>query len=631
MRIFPRVLAALALAIAPAGARAKEEIFRYVSDVQIQRDSSLEVAETIDVYVEHDLINHGIYRDFPTRYRGRNGIQMHVGFTFEGATIDGAPVHASTEPYGNGIRIKVGDPDRLVDIGKHEYVLHYRTTRQVGRFPGFDELYWNATGSGWIFRIDVAVARIRLPRPVRFGQRSVYTGPQGSTATNAEVVQEQPGEIVFRTTRALGPYEGLTVAAAFPKGVVAEPTARSRFEDMLRDYGPPAVGLAGLAGLLLFYYVAWQRAGRDPRRGTIVPIFSPPDGLTPAGMRYVTNMGADNRTFAAALVDMGVRGHIKLVEEDGGWLSSRKTRLERLTSDKPLPEEEEAALDQLCLAGESIMMEQKNHANFSSAKSSLGAILKVRYDNKLFKRNVGWAAAGLFLFGVVFWLACAAVVAATYGAVLWQVGVVAGSFAVAGLLWLAFHESTTGKCLLTLVGLAALVVAYSVGMPTFFEAIGSGWYLPLILPALAAPLVISAFWWIAAPTEEGRAVLDHIAGFKQYLSITERERLDRMTPVKPPPDTTEVFEKYLPYAIALGVENRWADRFQSVLAASAARGQQGFGWYSGSSSPWSNPTGFVDSVGSSLSSAVGSASTAPGSGGGGSSGGGGGGGGGGGW
>ena len=103
--------------------------------------------------------------------------------------------------------------------------------------------------------------------------------------------------------------------------------------------------------------------------------------------------------------------------------------------------------------------------------------------------------------------------------------------------------------------------------------------------------------WIDAPTREGRAVLDRIAGFKQYLSITERERLDRM---HPPQDTPELFERYLPYAIALGVENRWADRFAGVLAAAAAQGQQGFGWYAGSSSPWDNPDGFADSVGSSL-------------------------------
>ena len=137
---------------------------------------------------------------------------------------------------------------------------------------------------------------------------------------------------------------------------------------------------------------------------------------------------------------------------------------------------------------------------------------------------------------------------------------------------------------------------------------------------------------IDAPTKEGRAVLDRIAGFKQYLSITERERLDRMNL---PQDTPELFERYLPYAIALGVENRWADRFAGVLAAAAAQGSRGFGWYAGSSDPWSNPGRFADSVGSTLASTISSASTAPGgssgSGGGGSSGGGGGGGGGGGW
>jgi uncharacterized membrane protein len=250
----------------------------------------------------------------------------------------------------------------------------------------------------------------------------------------------------------------------------------------------------------------------------------------------------------------------------------------------------------------------------------------------LFKRNIGWAVAGLFLFIAVFWLACAAIVMANDGSSDWRVGTVVGILAVTSLLWLAFHESAVGKCLLSLLGFFAFSTAYVLGATVLKDALSSGWALPLILPALALPLMVSAFWWISAPTPDGRKVLDHIAGFKQYLSITEAERLDRMTA---PKDTPELFEKYLPYAIALGVENHWANRFAGVLAAAAAQGHQGFIWYSGSSSPWNNPTGFVDSVGSSLSSTISSASAAPGSGsgsgGGGSSGGGGGGGGGGGW
>lgn len=622
-----RGLAALLLLLAPAAAHADERILHYWSDIQIQKDASLEVAETIDVNVEHDRINHGIYRDFPTRYRGRNGTQFHVGLTFEGATLDGSPVKASVEPQGNGVRIKIGDPNSYVDLGQHEYVIRYRATREIGSFKDFDELYWNVTGNAWIFPIDDAQVRIRLPQPVKFGQRAVYTGPQGSTAANAEVTDEGPGDITFRTTQPLGPYEGLTVAASFPKGIVAQPSSGAMV-GALADYGPPALGLISLLGLCVFYFVAWQRAGRDPRAGTVVPLYSPPDDLSPAAMRYVAKMSADNRTFAAALVDMGVRGHVKLVEEDRGWLSGKHMRLERLAGEKPLPEEEEAALDCLCRPGEGIMMERKNHENFSSAQSALQEILKVRYEGKLFKRNYGWAVAGLFMFIAAFWLVCAAVDLATGGALVWQVGVVLGILIACALLWLAFHETATGKCLLSLVGFVGVATAVVLGMPIFSDALNSGWWLPLILPLLAAPIVLSAFWWIAAPTTDGRRVLDHVAGFKQYLSITEAERLDRMTA---PPDTPEIFEKYLPYAIALAVENRWAKRFEGVLAAASAQGQRGFAWYSGSSSPWSSPTSFVDTVGSSLSSAVGSASTAPGSGGGGSSGGGGGGGGGGGW
>ena len=628
MLLFRRVVAALLLLAAPAMARADERILSYFSDVQIRKDSSVDVTETIDVRAENSRINHGIFRDFPTWYRGRNGGRVHIGFSFDGATLDGGPVQATTEPVDGGVRIRVGDPDRLVDVGDHRYVIRYRATREVGFFKDYDELYWNATGNGWIFPIDSAEVRIRLPEPARFGQRASYTGPTGSTANNAEVVEEKPGDITFRTTQPLQSNEGLTVAVAFPKGIVTEP---NRSDYWLADYGPVAVGIAGLIGLVAFYYVAWQRVGRDPRPGTVVPLFSPSDGLSPAGMRYLVKMGADNRAFAAALVDMGVKGHVKLVEEEGGWFSRNKTRIDRLASATPLPPEEEAALRSLCTTGESILMEQKNHSKFSSAKNSLSEVLKTAYEGKMFKRNYGWAGAGAVLFLAALWVACAAVVATLGGTAIWQIGVTLGALTVAGLLAMVMHNSSTaGKCLLSLGAFAALAVAAATGFPIFLAALSSGWWLPLAFPLLALPLMISAFWWIAAPTREGRGVLDRIAGFKQYLSITERERFDRMNP---PEDTPEVFEKFLPYAIALGVENRWADRFQGVLAAAAVQGQQGFLWYSGSGNPWDNPSGFVDNVGSSLASTISSASTAPGSGsgGGGSSGGGGGGGGGGGW
>jgi uncharacterized membrane protein YgcG len=341
----------------------------------------------------------------------------------------------------------------------------------------------------------------------------------------------------------------------------------------------------------------------------------------------------DNRSFAAALVDMGVRGHVKIEEVDGGWLEGDSRTIERLPSQAPLPEDEDAALGQLLSTGETIFMKQKNWEKFSSAKNALQGVLRVKYEGKLFKRNYGWAAAGIAVFVAALWFAAAAVALASGFATALTIGVAAGAALAALLFMLAQKQmGARGSCLLHLLAFVFGFGALALGAPLFMQALATGWWFPLLLPALALPIAISAFWWISAPTIEGRRVLDHIAGFKQYLSITERDRLDRMTP---PEDTPELFEKYLPYAIALGVENHWADRFAPVLAAAAAQGRQGFAWYAGSNSPWNNPNGFVSSVGSSLASSVSSASSAPGSssgsGGGGSSGGGGGGGGGGGW
>lgn len=631
MQVLRAALGAL-LVLCSSPARAEERILQFVSDVKVNRDSTLDVTETIDVRAENVSIRHGIYRDFPTRYRTSKG-RVQVGFEFVGATRDGEPEPASVEPVGNGVRIRIGSPDVTVPVGDHRYVIRYRTSRQIGEFDGYDELYWNATGNGWAFPIDRAEAIVRLPAPVRFGQRSAYTGPQGSTEQAARVVAEAPGRIAFATTRPLAANEGLTVAVAFPKGVVEPPGEAERARRWLAERAPPLVGALALAGLLAFYALAWLRAGRNPRPGPVVPLFSPPDALGPAAMRFVWKMGADNRAFAAALVDMGVRGHVRMVEEDGGWLARDKTRIERLAGRQPLPPEEEAALRELAATGESIVMEQENHARFSAAKNSLSAVLKEEYEGKLFHRNWGWALAGLALLAAALWLAATALVLASgAGDRTPALASIVALVAAAMLMMVHSGRSSTGKCLVSLGILAALGTGILLGAPVVAQAIAFGWWLPLALPLLAAPLAISAFFWIAAPTRAGRSVLDRIMGFRHYLSITERERLDRMTP---PADTPELFERYLPYAIALGVETRWAKRFEGVLAAASAEGRDGFAWYSGRSDPWNDPGRFAGTVGGALASTISSASSAPGSssgsGGGGSSGGGGGGGGGGGW
>lgn len=127
--------------------------------------------------------------------------------------------------------------------------------------------------------------------------------------------------------------------------------------------------------------------------------------------------------------------------------------------------------------------------------------------------------------------------------------------------------------------------------------------------------------------------MDKIEGFRMYLSVAEKDRLNALNP---PEETPQLFEKYLPYAIALGVEQKWAEKFSNILANASMSGQAyAPTWYYGPHWGSGNLTGFSSHLGTSFSHAIAAASSAPGSssggGGGGFSGGGGGGGGGGGW
>ena len=635
MRRCLALVAALA-ALWSAAASAEERINRFTSDIAVQKDGALDVTETIEVTVENQLINHGIFRDFPTRYRGPYGNIVHVGFKLLDASLDGQDVPSAIENIAGGKRVRLGSAHVMVPTGAHRYVIHYRATRELGRFQDYDELYWNVTGNGWIFPIDSAEARIRLPSPAKFGARTFYTGAEGSTAQAAQIVSEQPGAIDVATTAPLGAREGLTVAIAFPKGVIEAEGGGARFANWFADNGPTLVALLGLWAIAFFYWMAWKRAGRDPDAGTMVPLFSPPDDLGPAAARYMLKERVDARSMSASLVNLGVRGRLRLIKADGGFQSKDVTTVEATGTTAPGPAEEDSLLTTLIGgATGSIVMKQEEHVTFERAKKGLDEQLAERFDGKLFHRNWGWIGAGAGLFVTVLLLTAAvAGLASGVGGSGFAVGTTL-SVALLALRGMSFAGGLSTKNLLVVLGGVVLAgLALLTSAPLLAMALQSGNYWPFVPLLTALPLVISSFWWMPSPTAEGQQLIDKILGFKHYLSVAEGPQLDRMNP---PQATPALFEKYLPYAIALDVENRWASRFTAVLAAAAANpgNSQGFGWYVGGGSPWSDVNSFTSDVGSSLTSTMSAASTAPGSssgsGGGGSSGGGGGGGGGGGW
>jgi uncharacterized membrane protein YgcG len=635
-----RLLAvALLLAANASGhARAAERILRFFSDVMVERNGDLAVTETIRVQAEQNAIRHGILRDFPTTYARPDGSRVVVGFTVQSVTLDGAPVRWTTEPMANGVRVRIGSADTMFSTGAHAFVIDYRTTRQIGFFADYDELYWNATGTGWTFPIDVAEARITLPEAVPFRQAAFYTGPQGATGQDATIVSRQPGEIVFRTTRGLPPRNGLTVAAGWQKGAVTPPSQAEQAGWWLQDNLPSVVAGLGLIGILAFYGLAWQLVGRDPPAGTIIPLFGPPDGMSAAAVRYVDRMAYDARCFTAAVIELGVNGHLRLSG------SGAETVLWRLDGGKPIGPAERAAESKLFAANPSLKLTQSNYQTLGGAQSALKDRLQQSYDGTLFTDNYGWSGSGLAL--AIAWLvAVVALISTTYDserATLLNVGILlpllpiaAGAFLIrsgrhrnaAGGTWggVMIAAGAVLIALFALVGLA-LILAGSHGPLDF---------LPAVAAYVVAPLALLGFHWLQTPTAAGRAIMDQIEGFRLYLGVAEEDRLNALNP---PDKTPELFERFLPYAVALDVANRWAQRFAAVLAA-AGTAAVAASWYQ--NDRWSNdPVALTRHLDGALTQTIASASTAPGSSdggsgggssGGGSSGGGGGGGGGSGW
>jgi uncharacterized membrane protein YgcG len=634
------ILVVALLAAMSAPALAVERILQFISDVKVEQNSDLLVTETIRVQAEGYDIKRGILRDFPTRYTGRDGRRVNVGFDVLSVTRDGRPEDYKTEALSNGVRIRIGNAGQTLSFGSHTYVIRYRTTRQIGFFENFDELYWNATGTGWTFPIDVAEARITLPEKVAFTQTALYTGPQGATDKNAQIVEQRPGYIVFRTTRPLPARNGLTVAAAWPKGIVNPPTQAQLARYWLRDNLPVMVAGIGLVLLLGYYALAWWKVGRDPRRGTIIPLFAPPKDMSAPAVRYVHEMEFDNRTFSAAILDLAVHGGVKLSD------SGKQMRLTELQGARDVSSPVATMARELFRSNSSVVLDNVNHKIIGKAKDELHERLKALYLKSMFTNNYGWSNTGLLLW-VLFTASLALSVFLTYGAdlggamlfgtafaapgtavmVAFLLGLVSGR---TGLLTFLFGFLFSGA--FAIAGFAVLLGATHTLTGSLFNL----YALAVLTPILVAPLVGLAYYLLKAPTAEGRKVMDQIEGFKQYLGVAEEDRLNYL---HPPEKTPELFERFLPYAVALNVENRWAERFAGVLAAAAAAGAAAATWYSGdrlSDNDWSS---FAGRVGDSLASTVASASTAPGSsgggssgsGGGGSSGGGGGGGGGSGW
>ena len=554
--------AALAFA-APAAARSLD-IERFDADIRVSEDATIEVTETIVVNFSGSW--QGLYRTIPVEYRTPQGLNFTLLLDVQRITDSGGnPLRWESSRVRQYRKLKVWVPGAQ-DV-RRTIVIAYRVLDGLRFFEDHDELYWNVTGDEWDYPIDSAGATIRLPAAAGGLRATVFTGPRGSTAHDADL-DIGANSVYVHTRGALGFHEGMTIAVGWDKGAVHEPSPASKAGLILRSNWP--FGLPILA--LIIMGLLWYAIGRDPRLRPIVARYKPPEGLTPAEVGTLVDDSADMADVTATIVDLAVRGVLRIEENKLGdgytfWLLNRP---DEWTGLKP---HEEALLNGLFgdFTSPSVATAELENRFYVHLPAIQDHLYDSLIDRGYYRTRPDRVRVRAY-----------------------RTGLVVGILTVFGGSWLAG----------------------TLGMAPF----------PFIISGIATAVIIFVFARILpARTPRGGRALEEVLGFEDFMGHVDADRFERTI------KTPEMFEAFLPFAMALRVDKRWAAAFASVYLQPPT-------WYSGDGSSF-DPSGFSvrlsdmsRSVGSTLSSSPRSSGSSGDSGfSGGSSGGGGGGGGGGGF
>lgn len=502
-----------------------EKIINFNGEIEINADSSINVQESIQ-YDFGDQQKHGIFRFIPVKYKARGG-NYNLRVSDVKVTDENGAKYNFTVSRGSNVEIKIGDADKFVS-GQKTYVLSYTIRRAVNYFPDHDELYWNFTGDKWQVPVENASVKVILPEEAKNNlQYKCYQGIYGSTneceaSTNGNVME-------YSSNGALNPGEGMTIVAGWPKGITKEPTFLQKLWDIAKDNWTLFVPIL----VFILMYRLWSKRGRDPKgRGTIIAQYEPPDGLSPAEIGTMVDGSADNRDVSATIIDLAVRGFLKIKRTEeknlpagrqGFFGASAEYTFTKLKDEEPERDFEKEVVKGIFdpakadARGASGEKEKKLSDLKNKFYKTLSLVKNQLYENVTQKGY--YVTNPSKVFGM--WIAIA---------------IVGGAF-------------------------------MSVG----FGILQNGWG---VFSGIVSGIIILVFGWLMpAVTVKGAALKENILGFKDFLAVTETDRLKfHNAPEKNP----EMFEKFLPYAMVLGVEKEWAKQFEGIY-------NQQPGWYEDSS------------------------------------------------
>lgn len=523
--------ALLAGAASPMLAR-ELRIRDFHAELDVLPDSSLDVTETIRVQFMGSW--NGIYRTIPVEYSGPSGFNYSLFLTDINATDDderGASLRMERHRRGALLELKIFVPHAQDAI--RTVSLHYRVRNGLRFFEDHDELYWNVTGNDWDMPLESATAHITFPAAITGLRASNFTGIYGSRAQDAQV-QILGSNVDVSALHPLAFHEGLTVVAGWDKGFVGEPQTSDQVAQFVESNWPlfaPAIAF------VLMFWLKYTR-GRDPRVGAVAVQYEPPAGLSPGEVGTLVDDEARLRDITATIVDLAVRGYLLIEERE-------KAHLMGLYSDKDY-----------------VFHLKKKPTEWNGAKPHELLLL-----------------AGLFAYGAREEVALSELQNKFYKDLPGIRGAIFDSLVKQG-----YYAHRPDRVRQTFVGAGLIAGLLLFGAGQYIAQQTGMQVQPFVISAILTAMVIIGFgWFMPVRTVNGVRVLHDALGFEDFLGRVEGNRLERMPP------TPDKFEKYLPFAMALGVEKKWVGAFNGMFTQPPS-------WYQGSSGALFNPVLFVSSL-----------------------------------
>ncbi|MEJ2216714.1 MAG: DUF2207 domain-containing protein [Gemmatimonadota bacterium] len=542
-------LAALAAAAGPfAGPLAAQRslVFeRFDADIAVRQNGDVVVRETLQPHFTGSW--NGIVRVLSLQHTTAKHKRARLNVDFQSAT-DG---------QGHALRHEIEHPDRWHERFRvwvpgaanatRTVVLTYVVHNAIRFFEpdstgaALDELYWQVTGTEWEVPIRVASATVMLPRGLAVKQAAAYGGAVNSTA---QVPVEVEGGVA-RVTDA-GPFtpgHGLTIAVGWPAGTVARPTAADALRSGFGTYWPL------LLPLLVFYfaYRRWNRNGRDPKPHSIMVRYDPPHDLRPVELGTLVDNRADMRDITSMIVDLAVRGHIRIDElEKEGLLAKLKEQDYEFHLLKPPSEWQGLEPYEHVFLTSLFSRDHVDHVSLGRALATvMGSGAPHDDARKDWPDPLTVPTIKLSDLKNSFYKKVSSITNAVYDR----------------LVDRAFYRTRPDKAMRLWLGMAVPAVGIGVAIAVVSQSAGAVGARTMLGVALAVSGVILAIFGIIMParTETGARTREEALGFKEFLAKVDADRFKRMI------TSPKMFEQFLAYAMAFHVEEKWAKAFDGMF------------------------------------------------------------------